>query len=306
MTEDLPTPLGGYLWLPKEGAKPFHLDHDHALGYEVLFSNAISGPRVVVADSVSYGADRVTNNDVLLAASYAGKSSLVFALRRGLRGVIAHEAGVGLEQAGIGGLALCEEFKIPAAAVATMDAGLSHGASMVGAGITHCNATASELGVHVGMAAFAAGLLMLKSPPGKILNPPDVVDPRLHLVAKTTAGSVYASDSTFSIKDHMPDATICGGSHCARVFAESILKIRPSGAIANDAGMGRNRTGVEGLSILDDYGIAAASVAAMSARIGSGLSTYHDGIISACNSVADKKGVRIGMPAKHAAEVMLR
>src|SRR5262245_46877042 len=54
-------------------------------------------------------------------------------------------------------------------------------------------------------------------------------------------------------------------------------------------GMGRDRTGVEGLSILDDHGIAAASVAAMSARIGSGLSTYYDGIISACNSVADER-----------------
>ncbi len=75
--------------------------------------------------------------------------------------------------------------------------------------------------------------------------------------------------------------------------------------MANDAGMGRDRTGVEGLSILDDHGIAAASVAAMSARIGSGLSTYQDGVISACNSVAQQKGVRIGMLAKAAAELML-
>lgn len=305
MTDDRPTSLNGYLWQPGKAADPFQLDHDQALGHEVLFSNAVSGPRVVVADSVSYGAGRLTNDDVLLAASYAGSSSLVFALRRGLRGVIAHEAGVGLAQAGISGLDLCEEFKIPAAAVATMDAGLSHGASMVGARIAHCNAMASGLGVGLGMTAFAAGLLMLKSRPGKTVDPPNVVDPRLHLVAKTAAGSVYATDSTFSIKEQMSHATICGGSHCARVFAESILKIRPSGAMANDAGMGRNRTGIEGLSILDDHGIAAASVAAMSARIGSGLSTYQDGTVSACNSAAQKKGVRIGMPAKEAAELML-
>jgi hypothetical protein len=305
MMADQRASLSGYLWLPGKSANPFQLDHDQALGYEVLFSNAVSGPRVVVADSVSYGAGRLTNDDVLLAASYAGKSSLVFALRRGLRGVIAHEAGVGLSQAGISGLDLCEEFKVPAAAVATMDAGLSHGASMVDAKITHFNATASDLGLGFGMSAFAAGLLMLKSRPGKVVDPPDVVDTRLHLVAKTAAGSVYATDSTFSIKEQMPNATICGGSHCARVFAESILKIRPSGAMANDAGMGRNRTGIEGLSILDDHGIAAASVAAMSARIGSGLSTYQDGIISACNSVAQQKGVWIGMSAKDAAELIL-
>ena len=297
--------LSGYLWRPEQDPAPVVLDHDQTLGYEVLFSNAVSGPRVVVADSVSYGANRLTNEDVLLAASYAGKASLVFALRRGLRGVIAHEAGVGLSQAGISGLVLCEEFAIPAAAVATMEAGLSHGASMISARITHSNVRASELGIRSGMRAFEAGLLMLKSEAGKVVDAPDVVDTRLHLVSKVAAGSVYATDSTFSIKEQMPRATICGGSHCARVFAESILKIRPSGAIANDAGMGLNKTGVEGLSILDDYGIAAASVAALSARIGSGLSTYEDGVISACNLVAEKKGVRLGMPCKKAAEVML-
>src|SRR5262245_14129633 len=127
MTDDRRASLSGYLWLPGKSANPCRLEHDQVLGYEVLFSNAVSGPRVVVADSVSYGAGRLTSDDVLLAASYAGKSSLVFALRRGLRGVIAHEAGVGLSQAGIGGLDLCEEYEIPAAAVATMDAGLSHG-----------------------------------------------------------------------------------------------------------------------------------------------------------------------------------
>jgi hypothetical protein len=304
--EHAPVAVSGYLWLPDDGANSFQLDHNHALGHEVLFSNAVSGPRVVVADSVSYGVGRLTNEDVLLAASYAGKSSLVFALRLGLRGVIAHEAGVGLAQAGISGLALCDEFQVPAAAVATMDAGLSHGASMIRARIAHANAHASALGVVPGMPAFEAGVLMLKSHPGKAIDPPDVVDPRLHLVARTASGSVYATDSTFSIKQEMPETAICGGSHCARVFAESILKIRPSGAIANDAGMGRDRTGVEGLAILDDHAIAAASVDALSARIGSGLSTYHDGVISACNLVAARTGVRAGMPAKAAAELMLR
>lgn len=297
--------LAGYLWRPGQSAERFQLNHDQALGREVLFTSEVSGPRVVVTDSISYGADRLSSEDVVLAASYAGKSALVFALRRGLRGVIAHEAGVGLAQAGISGLELCQDYGIPAAAVATMDAGLSHGASMIDARITHCNAIASGLGISPGMSAFPAGLLMLKSPPGKVVNPPDVVDPRVHLVAKTARGSVYATDSTFSIKEAMPNTTICGGPHCGRVFAESILKIRPSGAMANDAGMGRNRSGIEGLAILGEHGIAAASVAAMSARIGSGLSTYQDGIISACNPLAQQKGVRAEMSAKEAAELML-
>jgi hypothetical protein len=298
--------LKGYLWTPGNDAVALELDHGAALGYETLFTDRTAGPRVVVADSVSYGADRLTNEDVLLAASYAGKSSLVFALRRGLRGVIAHEAGVGLDRAGISGLALCDAFGVPAAAVATMEAGLSHGASMVGARITHANACATALGVAAGMPAWEAGRLMLKSPPGRNASAPDVVDPRLHRVAQTESGAVYASDSTFGIKQEMLDATICGGSHCARVFAESILKIRPRGAMANDAGMGRDRSGVEGLSVLSDHGIAGASVAALSARIGNGISTYNDGVISSCYAVAATRGVVVGMPARQAAEVMLR
>ncbi len=48
MNDDRPTSLTGYLWMPGKGADPFQLDHDHALATRFLFSNAVSGPRVVV------------------------------------------------------------------------------------------------------------------------------------------------------------------------------------------------------------------------------------------------------------------
>ena len=43
----------------------------------------------------------------------------------------------------------------------------------------------------------------------------------------------------------------------------------------------------------------------MSARIGEGLSTWNDGIISIVNTVAATRGVRVGMFAKEAARLML-
>jgi hypothetical protein len=64
-------------------------------------------------------------------------------------------------------------------------------------------------------------------------------------------------------------------------------------------------SGIEGLAELEKYGIAAAAVSANSARIGDALSTYYDGIISATNEVAQNKGVRVGMRAERAAELML-
>ena len=54
------------------------------------------------------------------------------------------------------------------------------------------------------------------------------------------------------------------------------------------------------------FQILAATVAAISARIGDGLSTWHDGSISAVDASAKAAGVETGMPAKEAAERILR
>jgi hypothetical protein len=64
-------------------------------------------------------------------------------------------------------------------------------------------------------------------------------------------------------------------------------------------------SGIEGLAVLDGHGMAAAAVSTESARIGDALSTYNDGVISAVNSVAEAKGVRVGMRAAAAARLML-
>jgi hypothetical protein len=78
------------------------------------------------------------------------------------------------------------------------------------------------------------------------------------------------------------------------------------GAIANDAGIAKNNTAVEGVQLLQERGIPAASVASMSARLAEGLSTWNDGVISVLNAAAAARGVRIGMTAKEAARLMLR
>jgi nucleotidyltransferase/DNA polymerase involved in DNA repair len=40
--------------------------------------------------------------------------------------------------------------------------------------------------------------------------------------------------------------------------------------------------------------------------MGDGLSSYHDGVISAANVLARESGIRIGMAAKDAARLLLR
>jgi hypothetical protein len=81
--------------------------------------------------------------------------------------------------------------------------------------------------------------------------------------------------------------------------------MRPKGLIANDGGMGKDGSGIDGLAILQQAAIPAAAVAAMSARIGDARSTYHDGVISASNGAATACGVRPGMAASEAARLLL-
>jgi hypothetical protein len=76
--------------------------------------------------------------------------------------------------------------------------------------------------------------------------------------------------------------------------------------IGNDAGMGKNNAGIAGLTICDAHDIPAAAVASMSAAIGSGVSTYEEGTVSAVNILAAKLGVSKGMSAKQAAGRFLK
>ncbi len=64
-------------------------------------------------------------------------------------------------------------------------------------------------------------------------------------------------------------------------------------------------SGMAGLYIVEKEGLAGATVDATKARMGNGLSHYYDGVISAMNAIADKKGVELGMTAREAASLLL-
>lgn len=276
------------------------------LGKEVL-EIAAEGPsgRIVVSDSISYGGDRLGSKDVLVVASYSGVASFILGLRRGVKAIIGHDAGIGKDRAGVNGLAFAQSQGVPAAAVSAATAALANGRSMLTAEISYCNEAARALGVREGQNALEAARCLLAAPPGRKIEVADAFDNSVHEVFKGKTGSILASTSSFVFKNKIPNDVICIASHTGRVFAESAISITPRGAMANDAGMGLDRSGVGGLPLLQEAGIPAASVAAMSARIGDGLSTYHDGIISAANALAEARGVRIGMTAKDAAMLML-
>jgi hypothetical protein len=74
------------------------------------------------------------------------------------------------------------------------------------------------------------------------------------------------------------------------------LRVDAALALFNDAGGGKGTTR---LSALGARGIAAATVAAASARIGDAQSTWADGVISACNETAAALGAKPGDRARN-------
>ena len=94
--------------------------------------------------------------------------------------------------------------------------------------------------------------------------------------------------------------------HTGTSGASFLLEFRPWGFICSDGGGGKNDSGTAGLAIVDEHGLAGASVSARSAAIGDAFSSYYDGIIVACNTSAQKRGVQVGMPARQAAHLLLQ
>ena len=98
---------------------------------------------------------------------------------------------------------------------------------------------------------------------------------------------------------------LCTAGHTGVSAAYYLRRLRPRGFICSDGGKGKNDAGVAALALVEADGLAGATVDAQSARMGDGLSTYDDGIISACNAPAARAGVRIGQPASAAAACLL-
>ena len=102
-------------------------------------------------------------NDVFCVASHGGKVMAQYALQAKPRGLIANDAGGGLDNSGTDGLEAVEQIsKTPAATVSTDSARIGDALSTYRDGvISAVNASAQAIGVKVGMKARDAARLML-------------------------------------------------------------------------------------------------------------------------------------------------
>jgi hypothetical protein len=267
---------------------------------------AASAGNVILADSVTQLDDRAAGG-VIVCGSHGGEYVGGLAIRRRVRGIILNDAGVGLDNAGIAGLVVLGRLGIPAATVGHLTARIGDARDMWDRGvITHCNDPAGDLGCLEGLAVPDAVALLEGACP--VDAPENVGIGEARRLVRGGSPSVWALDSASLVRPADAGAVLVTGSHGGLVGADpaSALRADALAALFNDAGVGIDGAGIGRLAALDSRRISAATVSASSARIGVGLSTYSDGVISCVNVTARERGASVGMDASSFVDIMLQ
>lgn len=275
--------------------------------YPIALAYEDARGRIFTADSMTFFDERVGAGDVVVSGSYAARTTIGWALGLGAKGIVSHAAGVGKDNAGISGLDLAEAHGVPCIACETMSARLADGASVYEGRVGHANGPAVRLGVTIGQPVAEAARLMLDSPPGRRVIVEEAVDDRIHTFERTPKGTIYGSwgiPVLRSIKEPRPGDVFVQASHTGLTLVPNVIPLRLKGVIATDAGRGKDDSGIAAFPVLDAEGMAAAAVAAMSARIGDVLSVWNEGVVSCMNETARERGVRAGMTTPEAARRM--
>lgn len=261
--------------------------------------------RVMAMDSAYDVDERNRGRDVCVNSSYCGVLPARFIGEHHPRGAIGMDCGVGPEGSAIAGLWYLEALGIPAAAADVMTAHLGDGVHLYEHGcVSFVNQPALDCGVRPGMAVREAAALLLEEDP-RAAAAAEITN-RTVMETSPTGRQVIATDSiAFALPDDRDRNVLVTAGHTGRSAVPYLLAARPHGFICSDGGRGLDDSGMAALHIVEADGLAGATVDARRARMGSGLSHYHDGIISAVNRLAAAKGVRSGMRCADAAHLLL-
>lgn len=258
------------------------------------------GGGAILAVDTATKLDQRHRDAVVVCGSHGGVYPGYLAARAGVRAVLLNDAGVGLDEAGIGCLAYGQALGMACATVGHASARIGDAADMRARGlISHANAVAKELGVDAGT-TVAEALEKLRSAPAWQGEPSPYREGRQEVAAAPGRPRVICMDSASMVEPADDGQIVITGSHGGVVASRPDLTLQVEALLAlfNDAGIGIDEAGVARLPILDQRGIAAATVDAMTARIGDGVSTWRDGVLSRVNDTARRLGARPGMHAQ--------
>lgn len=242
--------------------------------------------------------------DVAVNASYCGVLPARFICEHVPRGAIGVDCGIGPAGASIAGLWYMEALNIPGAVADVMTVRLGDGVDLYENGvISLVNRPAMDCGVRPGMRVKDAAKLMLESNPAA--PSASEVTNRTVMEKGPKGRLVICTDSiAFGLAEDSSNVLVTAG-HTGISALPYLRRCRPFGFICSDGGKGREDSGVAGMVIVASEGLAGATVDARRAKMGDGLSSYNDGIISAVNTLAQAAGVKIGMTAKEAATILV-
>lgn len=116
------------------------------------------------------------------------------------------------------------------------------------------------------------------------------------------------ADSTTSMAggpEAFKSSVIVFGSQCGLDTATAVVRLKPLGAIGHDAGVGLHAAGTRCVRMGQEAGIPVATVSGDTAYVGVVMSIWTTGKLSTVNDAAAALGVRVGMSAQQAAELML-
>ena len=117
---------------------------------------------------------------------------------------------------------------------------------------------------------------------------------------------IILADTITKLGPEAAGAVIVSSSHGGRYAGTLALMADPRGFVLNDAGVGRDGAGIGSLALAERYGVAAATVAHTSCRIGEVNDMWQRGTISHVNRQAAAAGLRPGESCRGAAALLSR
>lgn len=113
---------------------------------------------------------------------------------------------------------------------------------------------------------------------------------------RITAPPLVLLDSVTQVEPAHAGSLVVTGSHGGASVVPYARAVRAWLYVFNDAGVGKDGAGIAALELLAADGIAAATVAHGSARIGEAVDSWEHGVVSHLNAGAAALGLQVGQP----------
>ncbi len=252
----------------------------------------------ILLGSITDATDAVRGH-VIVSGSHGGLYPAAVASQALPRGVFFHDAGIGLEQAGIAGVMALDRVALAAVAVDGKSCTIGSAGEMLQRGrVSHPNQTALHQGVRPGMAVAQAAQALANAPLPKTTLPPVA---ELRKTVRIAAGrDVELLDSASLVNTRDAGKIVITGSHGGLIGGNPARALKAKARIAcfNDAGFTPADIAKSRLPALDRAGVAAVLISCETARIGDALSSLETGQISFANALAEQLGAKTGLHLK--------